>query len=156
MPRFKQYNYDQDAMVVINYQEQPQPGTFEHAVHYLIDHKLDLSVFHPKYRNEDTGWLAYDPAIRLNIMFAYSKGIYTNARSMATCQTTNSAAGTRSSRTRKPDTASAIRTSQIDTGKTSFRRRVTLWCKRKVRGQWQLYYLEHNIEKLANYGRMAS
>jgi len=26
MPRFKHYNYDQDAMVVINYQEQLQPG----------------------------------------------------------------------------------------------------------------------------------
>ena len=55
MPRFKHYNYDQDTMVVINYKEQLQPGTFEHAVHYLIEHKLDLSVFHPKYRNEDTG-----------------------------------------------------------------------------------------------------
>jgi len=58
MPRFKHYNYDQDAMVVINYQEQLQPGTFEHAVHYLIEHKLDLSVFQPRYRNEDTGWRA--------------------------------------------------------------------------------------------------
>ena len=37
MPRFKHYNYDQDTMVVINYQEQLQPGTFEHAVHYLIE-----------------------------------------------------------------------------------------------------------------------
>jgi len=58
MPRFKHYNYDQDAMVVINYQDQLQPGTFEHAIHYLIEHKLDLSVFHPKYRNEATGRLA--------------------------------------------------------------------------------------------------
>ena len=47
MPRFKHYNYDQDAMVVINYQDQLQPGTFEHAVHYLIEHNLNLSVFHP-------------------------------------------------------------------------------------------------------------
>ncbi|UTD53938.1 transposase [Halomonas sp. MS1] len=46
MPRFKAYNYDQNAMVVINYQDQLQPGTSEHAVHYLIEHKLDLSVFH--------------------------------------------------------------------------------------------------------------
>jgi len=45
MPRFKHYNYDQDTMVVINYREQLQPGTFEHAVHYLIEHKLDLTVF---------------------------------------------------------------------------------------------------------------
>ncbi len=44
MPRFKAYNYDQNAMVVINYQDQLQPGAFEHAVHYLIEHKLDLSV----------------------------------------------------------------------------------------------------------------
>ena len=89
MPRFKHYNYDQDAMVVINYQEQLQPGTFEHAVHYLIEHKLDLSVFHPKYRNQDTGRLAYDPAILLKIiLFAYSKGI-TSSREMQWCCETN-------------------------------------------------------------------
>ena len=44
MPRFKHYNYDQSAMVVINYQEQLQPGTIEHTVHYLIEHKLDQRV----------------------------------------------------------------------------------------------------------------
>ena len=38
MPRFKHYNHDQDAMVVINYQEQLQPGTFEHAVHYPVSY----------------------------------------------------------------------------------------------------------------------
>ncbi len=70
MPCFKYYNYDQDAMVV-NYQEQLQPGTFEH--------KLDLSVFHPKYCNDDTGSTAYDPAILLKIfVFAYSKDITSN------------------------------------------------------------------------------
>ncbi|MDV6318710.1 hypothetical protein [Chromohalobacter sp. HP20-39] len=47
MPRFKPYNHDQSAMVVINYQDQLQPGTFEHAVHYLIEHKLDLSASIP-------------------------------------------------------------------------------------------------------------
>ncbi|CAH1043796.1 hypothetical protein [Halomonas sp. TD01] len=44
MPRFKAYSYDQNAMVVINYQDQIQLGTFEHAVHYLIDwmkHRVD-------------------------------------------------------------------------------------------------------------------
>ena len=89
MPRFRYYNYDQDAMVVINYQEQLQPGTFEHAVHYLIEHKLDLSLFHPKYRNDDNGRLAYDPAILLKIiLFAYSKGI-TSSREMQWCCETN-------------------------------------------------------------------
>ena len=59
-----------------------QPGTFEHAVHYLIEHKFDLSVFHPKYRNDATGRLAYAPAILLKIiLFVYSKGI-TSCRKM--------------------------------------------------------------------------
>lgn len=89
MPRFKPYNYDQDAMVVINYRHQLQPGTFEYAVHYLIEHKLDLSVFYPRYSNEDTGRRAYDPAILLKIiLFAYSKGI-TSSREMQWCCETN-------------------------------------------------------------------
>jgi len=32
-------------MVVINYRNRLQPGNLEYAVHYLIEHKLDLSVF---------------------------------------------------------------------------------------------------------------
>lgn len=89
MPRFKPYDYDQHALVAINYLEQLQPGTFEHAVHYLIEHKLDLSVFHPRYRNDDTGRCAYDPAILLKIiLFAYSKGI-TSSREMQWCCETN-------------------------------------------------------------------
>lgn len=88
-PRFKPYNIDQDAILVINYRDQLQPGTFEHAIHYLIEHKLDLSIFHPKYRNEDTGRLAYDPAILLKIiLFAYSKGI-TSSREIEWCCDTN-------------------------------------------------------------------
>nr|WP_244287621.1 transposase [Halomonas nigrificans] len=88
MPRFKAYNYDLNAMVVINYQDQLQPSTFEHAVHYLIEHKLDLSVFHPQYRNDATGRLAYDPAILLKIiLFAYSKGITSSREMQWSCET---------------------------------------------------------------------
>ena len=76
MARFIEYNYKQQIMIAINFEEQLQPGTFEHAIHYLIDKKLDLSIFHPKFKNEDTGRPAYDPAILLKIvLFAYSKGI---------------------------------------------------------------------------------
>ena len=89
MPRFKPYDYSQHSMVVINYQEQLQPGTFEYAVHYLIEHKLDLSVFHPRCANDATGRRAYDPAILLKIiLFAYSKGI-TSSRQIQWCCETN-------------------------------------------------------------------
>lgn len=88
-PRFRPYNHDQNSMVVINYRDQLQPGTFEHAVHYLIQHKLDLSIFYPRYRNENTGRRAYDPAILLPvILFAYSRGI-TSSREMQWCCETN-------------------------------------------------------------------
>ena len=53
MPNFKPYNYDQTTMVVINFEEQLQPGTFEYALHHLVDRKLDLSTFHKHYKNDD-------------------------------------------------------------------------------------------------------
>jgi len=34
--------------------------------------------------------------------------------------------------------------------------RFSLRGKKKVQGQWQLYYLIHNIEKLKNYGQMST
>ena len=76
MPKFIPHDYNQDAMVVINFEAQLQPGTFEHAVHHLVDNKLDLSIFFPDIKNDDTGRPAYHPAILLKIiLFAYSKGI---------------------------------------------------------------------------------
>lgn len=85
MPNYKAYNYDQSTMVVINFEDQIQPGTFEHAIHYLIDQRLDLSVFDPKYQNDHGGRKAYDPAILLKIiLFAYAKGI-TSSREIQWC-----------------------------------------------------------------------
>lgn len=88
MPKFIPYDYNQSAMVVINYQDQLQPGTFEHAIHHLIDNNLDLSVFYPKYQNDDVGRPAYDPAVLLKIiLFAYSKGITSSREIMWCCET---------------------------------------------------------------------
>lgn len=89
MPRFIPLNYQQNTMVVINYLDQLQTGTFEYAIHHLIEEKLDLSVFYPKYQNDETGRPAYDPAALLKIiLFAYSKGI-TSSREIQWCCETN-------------------------------------------------------------------
>ena len=89
MARFKHYDYNQQTMVVINYLEQLQLGTFEFALHYLISEKLDLSAFHQPYKNDTEGRPAYDPAILLKIiLFAYSKGI-TSSREIQWCCETN-------------------------------------------------------------------
>lgn len=83
MPRFYHYDYGQCVMLALNLEDQLQPGTFEHTLHYLIEHKIDLSVFYLDYRNDDAGRPAYDPAIMLKvILFAYAKGI-TSSRQMA-------------------------------------------------------------------------
>jgi len=74
MPRFQHYDYRQHILLSVNLEEQLQPGTFEHALHYLIDNKIDLSVFHEHYSNDVTGRHAYDPALLLKIvLFAYYK-----------------------------------------------------------------------------------
>ncbi len=85
MPKFIPYDYNQNTMVVINYADQLQRGTFEFALHHLITHRLDISAFLPKFKNDDTGRPAYDPAILLKIiLFAYSKGI-TSSREIEWC-----------------------------------------------------------------------
>ena len=89
LPKFKPYDYSQSTMIVINYLDQLQPGTFEHAIHHLVDKKMDLSIFYPNYINEDNGRPAYDPAILLKIiLLAYSKGI-TSSREIEWCCNTN-------------------------------------------------------------------
>jgi len=89
MPKFIPYDPNQSKMVVINYSDQLQAGTFEFAINHIIDHKLDLTIFHPRYQNDGGGRPAYDPAILLKIiLFAYSKGI-TSSREIQWCCETN-------------------------------------------------------------------
>jgi len=42
-------------MVVVNYRDQLQAGTFEHALHYLVTEKLDLSIFDKAFKNDYEG-----------------------------------------------------------------------------------------------------
>lgn len=89
MPRFQHYDHRQHILLSINLEEQLQPGTFEHALQYLIDNKIDLSVFHEHYSNDVTGRRAYDPALLLKIiLFAYYKKI-TSSREIEWCCHTN-------------------------------------------------------------------
>jgi transposase len=73
--------------LLINYSRK----TFEYAIAYLIDHKLNLSQFEEDFCNDEGlgGRPAYDPAIMLKIiLFAYSKGI-TSSREIQWCCRTN-------------------------------------------------------------------
>ena len=85
MARYKEYNYSQGKFIPIDFERQILPGTFEYSLHYLIDNEIDLSIFDSRYRNDETGAPAYDPAILLKIiLYAYSRGI-TSSRKIAQC-----------------------------------------------------------------------
>ena len=74
-------------MVIINFEEQLQPGNFENAIHHLIDNNMDMSFLYPRVNNDETGRPAYDLAILLKIiLFAYSKGITSSREIEWQCQ----------------------------------------------------------------------
>lgn len=75
MARFKAVNMSPRFLPVV-LEQQLVPGTFEYALHTLIDAEFDLSALASKFRNDETGAPAYDPAVMLKIvLLAYSRGM---------------------------------------------------------------------------------
>lgn len=76
MPKYKPYNYHQTTLVSVDLEKQLQPGSMEFAIHYLVDHSIDLSGLESRYRNDDEGRPAYDPRILLKVvLLAYARSI---------------------------------------------------------------------------------
>jgi transposase len=87
MARYKPYDYRQTKMLPVRFDEQILPGTFEYTLNRLIDESIDLSVFEARYRNDDGGAPAYDPAILLKIiLLAYSRGITSSRQIERLCR----------------------------------------------------------------------
>ena len=75
MARYKHIDTS-PRLIAVDLERQLHPGTFEHALNYLIDRELDLSRFDARYKNDLTGATAYPPAMLLKVvLFAYSLGI---------------------------------------------------------------------------------
>jgi transposase len=87
MARYKPYDYRQTKMLPVRFEEQILPGTFEHTLNRLIDESIDLSVFDARYRNDEGGAPAYDPAVLLKIvLLAYSRGITSSRQIERLCR----------------------------------------------------------------------
>ncbi len=87
MARYKDVNYHQDKFIPVTFSKQILPGTFEYTLSYVIDHELDLSVFDERYRNDETGAPAFDPAVLLKIvLYAYSRGITSSRQIELACR----------------------------------------------------------------------
>jgi transposase len=73
--------------VAVDLSRQLLPGTFEHALSYLIDQELDLSHFDAHYNNDARGSTAYPPAMLLKVvLFAYSQGIVSSRAIERACR----------------------------------------------------------------------
>lgn len=74
-------------LVPVDFEQQVVPGSFDYALSYLVDHELDLSVFHARYKNDIEGASAFDPAVLIKIiLLAYSRGIISSRKIEAACR----------------------------------------------------------------------
>ena len=74
-------------LLPVDFERQILPGSFEHALCHLVDHEMDLSTFHARYKNDDGGASAFDPAVLIKIaLLAYSRGIVSSRKMEAACR----------------------------------------------------------------------
>ena len=86
MPRFKAVDYS-PRFLAVDLSRQLLPGTFEYALHHLLDHEIDLSEIESRYCNDEVGASAYEPRVLLKIvLLAYSHGIVSSRGIEAACR----------------------------------------------------------------------
>lgn len=74
-------------LLPVDFDRQVIPGSFEYALCHLVDHELDLSTFHARYKNDVEGASAFDPAVLIKIiLLAYSRGIIHSRKIEAACR----------------------------------------------------------------------
>ncbi len=175
MARYKPYNQKQDKWIPLSDADQLVPGSFEYALNESVEEHLDLRVFEARYRNDDTGRLAYDPKVLLKIvLYGYAKGMVSSRKLEEACRRhVVFMALTADSRRPSPSPPPVIEAMKrkIDTplGRAIYARRIatvepvfanlqnkgmrrfTLRSRRKVSTQWRLFTLVHNIEKIAKW-----
>ena len=55
MASYKHYDYDQLIFAPISLEDQLAPGTLEYAIHYIVEERLDMSIFDSHYSHDETG-----------------------------------------------------------------------------------------------------
>lgn len=86
MARYQPYDLDQGKFIPVSFRDQILPGSFEYALNEIVEQHIDLTAFEARYANDDTGRLAYDPAVLLKIvLYGYYKGIVSSRRLAEAC-----------------------------------------------------------------------
>ena len=61
MPNFKPLDYS-PRFLAVDLSRQLVPGTFEYALHHLLEQEIELTEIEARYRNDGVGASAYEPA----------------------------------------------------------------------------------------------
>lgn len=59
MARYKPYDANQVTLIPVSFPDQILPGSFEYALNEIVDQHIDMRVFEKRYKNDETGCLAY-------------------------------------------------------------------------------------------------
>ena len=87
MARYKPVEYAQGQFIPISFEQQILPGTFEHALSFIVDNKLDFTTIDAAHTNDAAGAPAYDPRVMLKIVLcAYARGMVSSREIEAACQ----------------------------------------------------------------------
>ena len=87
MPRYKPVDYAQGQFIPISFEDQILPGSFEHALCFIVDNKLDFTILDDAHDNDEVGAPAYDPRVMLKIvLYAYARGMLSSREIEAACQ----------------------------------------------------------------------
>lgn len=87
MARYKPVDYSQGQFIPIAFEHQVLPGTFEYALNYIVDNKLDFKALDAARTNDDSGAPAYDPRVMLKIvLYAYARGMVSSREIDAACR----------------------------------------------------------------------
>ncbi len=85
VPRFKPVDYGRQFLA-LDLSSQLHPGSFEYALHHLIEREVNLKDIEARYKNAYEGAVAYDPRVLLKIvLLAYSRGIISSRGLEAAC-----------------------------------------------------------------------
>jgi transposase len=77
MPRYIHSDKEQDNLFFpLKLSDQIVEGSLAATIQYMVDSKIDMTIFDEKLCNDRTGRPAYNPRVLLKlILFAYSNGI---------------------------------------------------------------------------------
>ena len=152
MPRYKPYNYNQGEFIPIQFDRQIQPDSFEYALNYIVNHKLNVRDFEERFKNGDGGAPAYDPKIMLKVViYAYSRGLLSSREIKRACQE-NVMFTAMSVNTRPHFTTIAHFISHLSVGIEQLFLDVLMYCDKLGLIGKEMFAMVHNILKVYRYG----